>query len=413
MSTIPTASTQTESAKLSVWHNRNYVILFLSGALLTIGGKVYELALPLILYTLSHHNAVTMTTMRAIEFLPNLLLALFIGVWVDRANKKRWTLTVVAGQATLLLILYLTYRLNVENLWIYYLAGFCLMTCQYAYGNARVSIVKHVLPRELLTAANANFSFISTLVGICGPAISGFLLMMSDLHTGLLLTACTYVLSWLIVTRLQSTEQVRSVQCTTSFWHDLREGWIALRGNQALWQITMLVVVTNSAAGMVDAISVFFAKDHLQLTNGMVGLLLAVEGVGGLVGSRLVAWCRQRFGTGRTLGMTMLLLGLCYGFLCVSSYAILFAIGLFGIGFVSTIQSVCIWTFRQETTPPELIGRISGLTGSIFKVGMVWTIFGSGWLIEWAGPWAVYGIACLLNLVLFAVYRRLPLRKLS
>jgi hypothetical protein len=34
------------------------------------------------------HSEVVMTTMRAIEFLPNLLLAMFIGEWVDRSNKK-------------------------------------------------------------------------------------------------------------------------------------------------------------------------------------------------------------------------------------------------------------------------------------------------------------------------------------
>ena len=406
-------SSTSQPARPSLWQNRNYVILFLSGVLLTVGGKVYELALPLILYTLSHHSAIVMTTMRAIEFLPNLLLALFIGVWVDRTNKKRFTLYVIAGQVGLLLLLFALYLFGTERLWIYYVTGFGLMTLQYGYGNARFAIVKYALPRELLTAANANFSFVSTFVTIIGPAISGFLLMLTNLHNGLLVTAVAYIVSLLVLSRLPSSESTGRGQQKSSFWADLGEGWVALRTNHALWQITMLVIFLNAAAGMVDAISVFFAKDHLHLSTAMVGVILGAEGFGGLVGSRLVAWSRRTFGSGGALGLTILGLAICDVIPVFSNHVWPFALALFGIGFFSTIESVIIWTFRQETTPPELIGRVSGLTGSIFKLGMVWTILGSGWLATLAGTWTVYLAAGIGNLVMFVIFTRLPLRKLA
>ncbi|WP_289141645.1 hypothetical protein [uncultured Brevibacillus sp.] len=69
-------------AKQSIWRNRPFLILFFTSAFLACGAKVYELALPLILYDMTQ-SPVTMTTMKSIEFLPNLLLAMFIGVLVD------------------------------------------------------------------------------------------------------------------------------------------------------------------------------------------------------------------------------------------------------------------------------------------------------------------------------------------
>ncbi len=92
---MATLQTDTKTKVLSsskigtVWKNKNFLILFFAGAILSLGNRVYELALPLILYELTH-SSVAMSTMRAIEFLPNLFLAMFIGVLVDRANKKVW-----------------------------------------------------------------------------------------------------------------------------------------------------------------------------------------------------------------------------------------------------------------------------------------------------------------------------------
>lgn len=236
--------------------------------------------------------------------------------------------------------------------------------------------------------------------------------MLTNLHNGLLVTALAYIVSLLILSRLPSSESTGRGKRNSSFWADLGEGWVALRSNHALWQITLLVIFLNASAGMVDAISVFFAKDHLHLSTAMVGVILGAEGFGGLVGSRLVAWSRHTFGSGGSLGMTILALAVCDVIPMFSNRVWPFAIALFGIGLFSTIESVIIWTFRQETTPPELIGRVSGLTGSIFKLGMVWTILGSGWLATLAGTWTVYLAAGIGNLVMFAIFTRLPLRKL-
>src|SRR5690349_920488 len=88
-----------------IWQHRNFLTLIGTAFLVSFGGRVYELALPLIIYELSG-SSVAMGTMRAVEFLPNLLFALFIGVFVDRADKKIWMLTAVALQTALLFALY-------------------------------------------------------------------------------------------------------------------------------------------------------------------------------------------------------------------------------------------------------------------------------------------------------------------
>nr|WP_238933535.1 MFS transporter [Brevibacillus choshinensis] len=396
----------------SIWRNRPFLILFLTSAFVTCGAKVYELALPLILYDMTR-SPLTMTAMKSIEFLPNLLLAMFIGVLVDRFSKKRWSQWMVFGQMVLLFLLYALVESGQAAVIHFYVAGFLLMAFNYGYGNARVSIIKQVVPRPLLTSANARFSFLFTLIDIMGPAISGFILLLSSLHNGLLITGFAYLIALIAVSFLEKESHPAIAAQQGTFWQDFRAGWQELLSNRPLWMITILVIFLNATSGVYDAMIIFFAKDHLKLDNSQLGLVLSAAGVGGLIGSTLVARLRKRFPTGKILGTTILLLSVSYLLMALAQSTWMLCLSLFLSGMIGTIESICIWTFRQETTPAHMIGRISGITGSIFKLGMVFSIYGSGWVTVWQGPWAAFLAAAVGNLLIFLVYRRLTLWRLA
>jgi predicted MFS family arabinose efflux permease len=157
---------------------------------------------------------------------------------------------------------------------------------------------------------------------------------------------------------------------------------------------------------MVDAMVIFYAKDSLGLDHSELGLVLSCAGIGGLAGSTLVAKVRKKFSMGHLLGVATLLTSLAFFILFIADNPVLLGIGLFLEGLFGTITSICIWTFRQETTPIHMIGRISGITGSIFKLGMPFAIFAAGWLAEWFTPNLVFLIAMVLNIVIFIFYKR-------
>ncbi|HYK75159.1 MAG TPA: MFS transporter, partial [Pseudoneobacillus sp.] len=386
----------------SVWRNANFIILLVSGAVFSLGSKIYELALPLILYQYTN-SAVVMSTMRGIEFLPNLLLAMFIGVLVDRAHKKRWSLWAILFQMLILFGLFFSIEWGIHSNLLFYLCGFLLMMFSYAYFNARASIVKLSLPNEMLISANSSFNFISTLIGIMGPAITGVILMLSSLHVGLLITAVAFVFVFLILLLLKTDESdSRSVR--EGFWKELKEGWVELYRNKTLWLITLTVIFLNSTAGMVDTTVIFYAKDVLSLTDAKLGLLLSFAGVGGLVGSLIVGKVRARWSTGPIIIVTTLLIGLSYILLFSHIYMVV-GMGLLLNGLFSTISNVCIWTFRQESTPQQLIGRISGITGSVFKLGMPFAIFAAGWISELTHPEFVFLLAFVGNIIIFLFCR--------
>lgn len=405
--TSRSASPGASVSQASIWKNRNFLVLFFSGSIILFGGKVYELALPLILYELTH-SSVVMGAMRGIELLPNLLLAMFIGVLVDRVNKRRFMLLSIFVQFVLLVGLYVLIKNGTAGVWLFYLVGFLLMTFNYSYENLRVSITKHVIPRELLTSANSKFSMNTTLLTVLGPMISGFILFLSDLKDGLLITAAAMGVAMLIslLVRMEESDAPRP---NTTFLTDLKAGWQEVRRNKPLWQITTVVACTNGTAGMFLAMIVFFAKDVVGMTNYELGLVMAASGVGGFLSTFVTGWVRKTFSTGKLLGLNILALGFIYAAMYWTTSVWSIAAVLFLYGAMGTIQAIVVWTVRQESTPAEMIGRVTGLTGSIFKLAAPFTMFGSGVLAYTIGTQWVFLISGLANLLLFAVYTRLTL----
>lgn len=387
----------------SLWMHSGFLILFLTGGIIALGNKIYELALPLILYNLTH-SAATMATMRAIEFLPNLLLAMFIGVLVDRVHKKRWSLWAIGLQVIVLIGLYVVISLGNASIFILYCCGFLLMLFGYAFNNARVGIVKHSLPQEMLTPANASFNFMSTLVGILGPVLTGMLLMLPKLQNALIITAFAFIIAFILLLFLRTNEPPKSEQ-KSAFWRELREGWIEFRRNRMLWQMTIAVIFLNATSGMADTTVIFYAKDTLELNNNELGIVLAAAGIGGLLGSLLITRLRKSFQVGVLITLTTLCVGLSYLLMALSHSSIMLSFSLLLNGLFEMISTVCIWTFRQESTPHHLIGRISGITGSLFKLAMPFTIISAGLISETAHPTVVFWIAALANLLIFIFCR--------
>lgn len=390
----------------SLWSHGQFRRLFASTTSFTLGSQIYQLGMPLILYELTR-SAAAMTAMRAVELLPNLLLAMFIGVWVDRIDRGRWARLAIAGMVLLMGAQALMLQQGAAALPFFFATAFVLMTLNYLYAICRMGMLKEILPAELLLPATAQLTVVGQVFAVLGPALAGGL-MAWKLELGLWLPMLAMLLSgWL----LRDLRLEKRVQNPGNFWAEWRSGWRVLVDNRPLWHMAWLVVLINGSQGVVDVIFLFRARDQLQLGLGELGLLYGLAGVGGVVGGLVCSRLRRRFGLGRLMAMELLLEAACIGILAWGDSLPLLLLALVGSSFGSVIGSVCVWGYRQESTDGQYIGRISGLTGSIFKLLMPFTLVVSG-MMTGSLPLAWLLSACagahLLTVVgtrLSAVYR--------
>jgi len=367
----------------NIWKNSRFLILFSSAFFVAFGAKIYDLALPLLVYELTQ-SAQMMGWMRAVEFLPNLLLALFIGVWVDRFNKKRWSQCMLLGQIVILVISFSAVRWLDNPLIALFPCAFLMMAFNYGYHNARMGMMKNALPQSLQNTATARMSSLYSLLETIGPVLSGALLLMSALHNVFLLVCLFYLIAFFQLNRLQVT--VSKTQVKTSIWASLKEGFIILYRNKNMWYITLAVMVINTTGAIFWIQAIYFAKATLALSHLEIGYLVAASGIGGLIGAFSADKVRKHMGIGLLLIVSIFLesIGFIIPLIYTNTWTLLFA--FFWISAVGLYGNICIWSYRQEAFDEDQLGRVTGITGSLFKLLMPAGLASSGYLV------AAYGI---------------------
>jgi MFS family permease len=398
--------------KVTIWQYKEFTFLLAASLLLSIGNKIYELLLPLIMYDLSGGSSIVMTSMRTAELLPNLFFGIVVGIIVDRVNKKKWAMWMILVQAVVLLIMYGMFGAHLYKPIIFYLFGFILMTLNYGFFNTQVSLIKLSVPLPLLTSANAKFSFIETFVGIMGPVFLGVVLLFANKAQGLFITVILYVLAYFLIMNLTVNEPVKKGS-KNSFWLDFKEGWDVFTKNKALKTMTLFILFINCTMIVVSNTVLIFGTADLRLSNSVLSIILATAGVGGLIASLTINRLRIRFKLGVLFGAAILGNSIAYVGFYLTNHLYLLALCLLLNGYSTTIYIICAYTFRHEQTPSAFMGRIGGLTGSLFRIGMPISMLLSGWLINWWGTSSIFISSAVFNVIIFLFYRRTLLWKLQ
>ncbi|KIE21800.1 MFS transporter [Vibrio sinaloensis] len=377
--------TLTAAQRGSIWRNRSFQILFASTLFVAFSAQVYNLAMPLLVYELTQSSEV-MGWMRAVEFMPNLVLALFIGVWVDRVNKKKWSQVMLFGQAAMVLTSYLAVEWMANPLWILFPSAFFMMAFNYGYHNARMSMMKRALAPETQNTAIARMSSLNSFMETVGPVLSGALMLMSAIHNVFIGVGVMLLIAYWQLERLDYS--VSSSVHHQPVFSALKEGWNILRAEKNMWTITLAVMVINTTGAVFWIQAIYYAKAELALNAVEVSYLIAASGIGGLVGSFSADKVRQRLGLGWLLIASIALEAIGFVIPLLLPNVVSLAISFFWISAIGLYSSICIWSYRQEAFDEQYLGRVTGLTGSLFKLLMPIGLASSGYIasavgVEW------------------------------
>lgn len=403
---------QTKSTEIvTLWKNKNFLLIWGGSIVSGFGLQMYTIAIPLLIYEMTR-SAIAMSTMRAIEFFPNIFIGMLAGVLVDRLNRKRmmqWSSLIQFATAFGIVALLASERLEV---WHLYLFGFILSVAGYTLGNAHHSVIPQIVAKEQLTSANAKISFVNTFIQTIGPGLAGaFVVTFSFTPTLAIYMVCLFIL-FLCMGRVVLPDDRKKVKEKTTIWQDMKEGIDELFRNKTLLTPTIAVLFMNFAASLIIGVLVFYARDVLGATEGEVGFMFTISAVGGLVGASVVGKIRKKMGRGNiytycllvdTLGVVLLIFAPTWWTLGIA-----LAIRTFS----TTISNIVYFTIRQEFTPNHLLGRVAGTSSMLMKLTLPLGLFLSGLWAEWLPIPILFAISAG---IFFALFLRLyfhPFRQL-
>jgi predicted MFS family arabinose efflux permease len=248
------------------------------------------------------------------------------------------------------------------------LAGALTIVFDSAYQSYLPSLVR----RDQLVEGNRKLALSSATAEIIGPGMTGLLVQILTAPIAILLDAASFAVSAASIVAIRRKEPAAEHTAHQPFWHGAAAGFRTIAAHPLLRPLALRTVTVSVAAGFFTTLYVLYAIDYLRLTPAILGLLIALGGAGNLFGALISERVVERFGLGRAMigshllvGGMWLLIPLARGEWYVAA-AFLGASQLFG-DMAYPVYDIHEVTLRQSVTPPEVLGRVNACMQMLFK----------------------------------------------
>jgi MFS family permease len=363
--------------------------LWAAGALVSnIGTWMQRMAQDwLVLTQLTHHSALAVGVVMALQFGPQLLLLPWTGFAADHFNQRKLLIATQAAMGAVALILGALTVAGVVQLWEVYLLAF-LQGCAAAFdAPVRQTFVAELVGDEDLPNAIALNSSSFNAARMVGPAVAGLTIGAIGTGWAFVLNGLSFGAVLISMSLLRVSElrpNARAHRRKGSFTEGFRYAW-SRPDLKAI--LAMLFLIGTFGLNFPIFTSTMAVRVFHTDARGF-GLLSSVMAVGTLSGA-LIAAGRDKVGFGSLLlGAAVFGLGCTLGALAPSYWMFAAALVVIGVGaltFTNTTNSV-----MQLTTEPSMRGRVMALRLAIALGG---TPIGApivGWVADHFGPrWAL------------------------
>ncbi|MFJ5097170.1 MFS transporter [Streptomyces sp. NPDC088557] len=338
---------------------RNTAVLVGFTAATNLADGVMKMALPLLAAQLTDSPA-QVTAVSLTLTLPWLLVALHIGVIVDRFDRRRllWGANGMRLPAMgWLTVSAVTGGLTLGQL---FAAGVILGVADVLASTSASALVPAAVPPAGRQRANVWMVGAET-VGqeFAGPFIGG-LLLAAGTGLALGLISASYAVAalalLLLVGRFRAdppAPDAAPVPVNSRIAEGLRFLW----RDEVLRTLSLVVAVLAAVWGAWLALMPLYAKQAMELGPQQYGIVLSALGVGGLAGTMVVTWVNRLLGARRAMFADLIGTAAMVALPALTTNIWAVAGGAFLGGMGGTLWTVNSRTVAQSKVPDEMLGR--------------------------------------------------------
>jgi len=331
-----------------------------AGTTSSLGSAVGAVALPLTALGVLDASAFEMGLIAAASYVAWIVLGLPAGVIVQRLPLRGTQVAADLARAAAVASIPLAWwagRLTVAQLIVV-----ALMTsfANVLFDVANSTFLPEIVNREQLQSRNSLTSATHASTQLGGPAVGGFAVQLLGAVPTLLVDSVSYLVSAALLRTLPA-RRADVPERQPPMWAMIREGWSFVVRHPAMGPGMWAATAMNFVCGAQLALFPLYLVRDLHAPAGLVGVLLAADGVGTLIGAALTTRITATLGTARGLIIAGLVSATGAFILPWGAgrpaYAI-FALGnvIFAGGVV--VLSVTTRTYRQIASPPALLSRV-------------------------------------------------------
>jgi MFS family permease len=346
-------------AVASLRDSPRFRLLWASNLFFFGGAWMQTLVLGWVVYDTTH-SEFQLAVFTAARLAP-MLLGPLAGVMSDRHDRVRLLMIACGWGLSAVMVVAAMTSLGIVPYWALVLSGLAIGMAHSPSQPARMSLVLDLVGRDNLSNANALNSMAMNMTQVFGPAAGGALLSTVGAPAALWISAGWYAASLALLWPLRRTART-APPVPEPVLRMLSGGIRSIVTNRLASAVLLITLAANVFLWPIyQGFMPVFAKSNLGLDAAGLGWLLTFSGIGGLIGSVVIAAMGDfRFKGGVFLVGTAIWATLWSLFalshLVVTSFALMAAIGV-----MSSAFAVLQTTLLLMTTDPAIQGRALGV----------------------------------------------------
>ena len=281
------------------------------------------------------------------------LMAPFAGMVVDRVRRRPTLIVVNFASALMVMLLLLVH--GASDVWIIYLTMFLYGCAGNFIGSAQSAFLTILLPPEQLGDANGYLRTVREGLRLVAPLAGAGLFVLVGGHWIAVLDAVTFVIAGCSVLVLHVREE-KPTRVPQRFTQEILGGFRHVNRTPILRRLVISLSVALMVIGFAETAIFSVVAQELHKSASFIGVLMAAQGVGALIGGPLSAPVMRRVGE-RWLS-AMGLIGIVIGALLFEAGPLpIVLVGAAAFGMALPPLLVGAYTLLQLRTPADLQGR--------------------------------------------------------
>ena len=356
-----------------------------ASAVSNVGDGMNTAAMPLLAYSLTDDTRILALVSFA-AMIPWFVLALPVGVYVDRLDRRQLMVSANCLRAVLFSIVAITAATGTLGIGLLLVLLLVVGCCEVVFDSSAQAFLPAIVPAEQLPRAN-GILFATEVIGNGFVGLPfGAWLWVAAVGIPFGVNAAALALAAILVASIRPISRSPHIAPSTEkFVPQLKEGLSWLARHRLLRTLAVMLGLTNMAHTMGTALLVKFAAEELGVGPSGFGILLALMSIGSIIGGFAGDRIARLLGERQALLLAYVTFAVCMvGFGLAPHAAVLAGFAMIE-GIAGTVWNVITVSMRQRVIPTELFGRVNSAyrwigTGSIALGALI-----GGQIAYWGG----------------------------
>ncbi|MDF9839818.1 MULTISPECIES: MFS transporter [unclassified Paenibacillus] len=302
-----------------------------------------------------------------VGFLPQAILGPFIGVWLDRWNRKLTMIISDSMIAVTSLILGAYYLWGDPSLWVVYVVLFIRSVASSFHAPSFQAAVPLIAPEDQLTRVAGWQQMVFSASSILGPALGIAVYSATSLGTVLLLDVAGALIANVMLLMVKIHQPKPEVVQAPSFRQEFILGWRTFVSAKPIVFITIAMAGFSVVFMPLAMLFPLMTLEHFGRGGYSASVIEAVFGFGMIAGGVLLSVLSSKWRDSTYMSVSLVIIGLtCLLSGVVGSGAfVAFAVLSFFMGAAAPLFNGPYMAMIQKAYEPETLGRVISLVSSI------------------------------------------------